>query len=224
MFRIADNVHLVFDHPHRHGLSGKDVERHRRDQSSEPCNRHTNSTLTAASPCPSAAEWSCIIRCRDCKRQLVNLFSWASQLLVGLQPLENKNFVTAGGFDGALMDKAFREMAEGKPVEEPGYGGNHEEADTRVWQHAVKFPKALVYSPDTDVMIIGLGVVDQGTHAIVRNDMPGSQQQTFIDISSLQDKIHRDPALSSIPKRRGARPFRMSLLPAAAILHHSCQV
>jgi hypothetical protein len=39
--------------------------------------------------------------------------------------------------------------------------GNHEEADTRVWLHAsaTSADQVIIYSPDTDVIFIGLPIV-----------------------------------------------------------------
>ena len=89
-------------------------------------------------------------------------------------------------------------MVHGKPSEQPAYRDSYKEADTRMWQHTAKFSNAVLYSPDTDVTIIGLGAIGETTNAIVQIDTLGSQQQSYIDISSLRDKIRQDPALSAV--------------------------
>ena len=104
-----------------------------------------------------------------------------------------QKFVTAGGLDGPDKDKAWGVGGSGVgPCSD--FDANHEEADTRVWFHASKFAKAIVYSPDTDTFMIGLtSVCQHHFQAVVRADMPGAKEPMYLDITRLVDCISRDP-------------------------------
>ena len=65
------------------------------------------------------------------------------------------------------------------PEVAPHYNSNAEEADIRVWRHAVqsRSDRVLIYSPDTDVYNIGLGLLQDTTKQfIVQLNVPHSAQ------------------------------------------------
>ena len=131
-FAVANAVHLLFDHPGRHGPSPKDVERRRRD-TAEPCSNDHSKALTLMSPCPKQNQWRALIACRVCKRSLVRVVAWGSLLLMTLQAMRpGQSFLTAGGFDSSHCDQAWKVAPGQQPQAEPAFFCNHEEADTRV--------------------------------------------------------------------------------------------
>ena len=69
-----------------------------------------------------------------------------------------QKFVTAGGFDGSLKNKApYVTSSTAQPQPDDSLYCNAEESDTRIWNSAGT--KKLVLSPDTDVYHIGLPTV-----------------------------------------------------------------
>ena len=87
-------------------------------------------------------------------------------------------FVTAGGLDGSETDKAWFVTGDHQVGKLDQFSSNHEEADTRVWFHALKFEKSIIYSPDTDTFMIGLPLVDPGCHdVVVRVDTPAAKDR-----------------------------------------------
>ncbi len=72
-----------------------------------------------------------------------------------------QRFVTSGGFDGELQNKAMFVCMNTSPKRDNSLECNPEEADTRMWLHTVNFAgtKKLILSPDTDVCYIGLPIV-----------------------------------------------------------------
>ena len=158
MFAYGDHVHLVLDHAQRHGSSPKDVERSRRDHFTDESTNCTDPQLLGlAKPCPTGDNWCKMLGCRSCKRNLINMISNGTMLLMQVQPIQpGQTLVTAGGFEGELQDQSWSVKAGQAPCQLPFLKANHEEADTRVWFHASKFSRAIIYSPDTDTFMIGL--------------------------------------------------------------------
>ena len=134
MFTLADNVHLVWDHPGRHGVSPKTVERQRRDTQTDTtgCD-HAAAQLTLTSVSPSPEDWRKCLSCRVCKRALVGILSCGSLLIMKVQAMDNgQTFVTAGGFNGSEADNAWFVNAS-EAGRHHHFQGDHEECDTRVW-------------------------------------------------------------------------------------------
>jgi len=87
-----------------------------------------------------------------------NLLSEEVQRRLGPQ----QKFVTAGGFDGSLKNKALYVTSSTAQLQpDDSLYCNAEESDTRIWLHAVNSAgtNKLVLSPDTDVYHIGLPIV-----------------------------------------------------------------
>lgn len=97
-----------------------------------------------------------MLNCRKCKRKLVGFLSTycLEKMKRVLQP--NQRFVTAGGFDNDLRDKAVFVCMNTQC--DDALLCNAEEADTRIWLHTVQ-SAGQILSPDTDVYHIGLPIV-----------------------------------------------------------------
>jgi hypothetical protein len=89
------------------------------------------------------------------------------------------------------------------PQPEPMYYSNAEEADIRIWKHAIASDaqNILIVSPDTDVYNIGLPVA---THIVnqkniaVQISMPSSHEKTFVNINNLLHALLNDGDLSAL--------------------------
>jgi len=87
-----------------------------------------------------------------------NLLSEEVQRRLGPQ----QKFVTAGGFDGSLKNKALYVTSSTAQLQpDDSLYCNAEESDTRIWLHDVKSTanKTRVGSADTEVYHIGLPIV-----------------------------------------------------------------
>ena len=95
--------------------------------------------------------WQAYLECRQCKRSVVEA--------IGLSIMQQgrfllKRLLIAGSFTGDGEDLAWlintNEITPERLLE---YQSNAEEADNRMWRHAIQSPNndILIYSPDTDV-------------------------------------------------------------------------
>ena len=91
-----------------------------------------------------------------------------------------------------------RELRHSEKYKNAPFKSDSEEADSRVWFHAVKCEhrNILIFSPDTDTVHIGLTLVDQRNDkdvVIQLSDKFG--HQSFIHISKLTKCPKSDPDL-----------------------------
>ena len=200
---VVKEVHVLFDHPERQGNYPKQAERLRRDGSSLLSNRHSseNSFLKINDSCHLPADWRSFLADRKSKRALVNYLSASFLSLVPKFLTDGQSFTTAGGFDGEKKDKAFT-CTNLETSENISFKSNHEEADSRVWFHALACAgkNILIFSPDTDTVHIGLPFIDGDCDKNVvlqLSDRLG--HQSFININKLANCFRNDPDLSQIP-------------------------
>ena len=88
------------------------------------------------------------------------------------------------------------------PQTEPLYCTNSEEADTRMWRHAIKCDAStvLIHSADTDVYMIGLQFVQHYTkNFIVQINQPSSSNKVYLYLNNFLDDFLSDSDLSSLP-------------------------
>ena len=124
-------------------------------------------------------------------------------------------FVTAGGFEGSLQDEALTLQQHSPPQPDPKLRCNAEEADTRIWLHALHSAgeKKLVVSPDTDVYHIGLPIVAKHKMDVkVQLSRFNSKELCLLDIGALLDTFSADPELASIPNDKLATTMQMVYL------------
>lgn len=193
----AVEIHVVFDHPNRNGTSPKDIERTRRDVHalSDRGTFESNSCDLVFLP---KANWRNFLSDRVQKRQLVHFLSHKFLELSQKKFQEcDCLFVTSGGFDGEKQDKAFGTHHGMEIFEIPELKANHEEADTRVWLHTahtlVKTDRVLIYSPDTDIVFIGLPLVKHFLGKSVFVQLKNfSIESEYIDMTKLIDSLFHD--------------------------------
>ena len=148
----ALEVHLLFDDPDRHTVSPKTSERRRYDTGSTS---HAHYDFTKQ--LPPSQKWSSVTECCVCKHKLAQ--SLALELLQQMHLAQHQRFVTAGAFEGSLRDQAlFIGNGSKEPQVLQHLTNCSEEADMRIWLHCIHSvgTKKLVFSPDTDVIHIGM--------------------------------------------------------------------
>ena len=197
----ATEVHLLFDDPECQAESPKYFERLYRDQTNPTPEEHWCSSFTSDMFTPP--KWrENILNFRKCKRNLVCFLSFyfAENLKRKLRP--RQKFVTAGGLEGSLRNKALSVTLNGTPQSDPQLTCNAEESDTRIWLHTINSHglNKLILSPDTDVYHIGLPIV-AGTnlYVIVRLSSFSSIELRLLDIQALNTAFNNDPDLAAIP-------------------------
>ena len=144
------------------GFSPKYFEREQRNKVNLVPDNHNCTDFSSDMTIPP--KWrENVLNCRTCKRNLVCFLSnhFVHEMKSILQ--SGQKFVTAGGFNNENRDKAIFVCTNTTPQSDAVLQCNAEEADTRIWLHAVHSAgkKKLVLSPDTDVYHIGLPIVAQ---------------------------------------------------------------
>ncbi len=205
----SSEVHLVFDNPGKQLNFPKLLERQRRDTvcSLSPDHQH----IFFTDSCTPPSNWREVLSCRECKRNLVlflgNFFKHATGgMLRGQQKV-----VLAGCFHGDAENEAWAVTTTSKESI-INLKSDAEEADTRVWLHALRSrgTRKLVCSPDTDVFHIGLPLIDSSVHVIVQLNTYTSLEYKYLDMDQLSAALTGDPDLAAIPAE--ARPKFMQSL------------
>ena len=195
--KSVKEVHVVFDHPERQGVSPKQIERLRRDeQSSSNISNHIEINDSSELP----ADWRSFLADRKSKRSLINYLSDTFLSLVPKFLNDTKSFTIASGFDFEQRDKAFT-CTHSEKYENVPLKSDHEEADSRVCFHALKCEhrNILIFSPDTDTVHTGLPLVDQRNDkevVIQLSDKLG--HQSFVYINKLIKCLKSDPDLGQV--------------------------
>ena len=189
-------IHIVFDHANRQEDHPKQIERQRRNAT---C--HHNHTMFHDS-LKAPSKWRDHLDCTVCKRRIVNyignsILQMAKSLLTGTQKM-----IVSGFADGNDQDKAFFSTSTTRKVCDPKLTCNAEEADTRLWLHVNKSTgqKKLIYSPDTDTLFIGIGIVNTITTDVVIQISKGATDKKFIHLNNLVTAINEDVDLQHIPQ------------------------
>ena len=113
---------------------------------------------------------------------------------------DTQSFTIAGGFDFEHRDKAFT-CTHSEKYENAPLKSDHEEADSRVWFHAVRCEhrNILIFSPDTDTVHIGLPLVDQrNDNEVVIQFSDKLGHQSFVYINKLIKCLKSDPDLGQV--------------------------
>jgi hypothetical protein len=114
---------------------------------------------------------------------------------------DGKVLVLAGCFSNEKEDEAWVIIGgNASPSCTSTYASNAQEADMRVWSHAIQsqYKNILVYSPDTDVYNIGTILITADRQFAVQINLPQNQSQ-FIDLTRLNHCYLHDPDLASLP-------------------------
>ncbi|KAJ8047412.1 hypothetical protein HOLleu_06401 [Holothuria leucospilota] len=210
----AAEVHIIFDDPGRHGPMPKDIERSRRDESTQLDEDETSYTvitpLTSKPP-----NWTKFIKNRRNKRLLVTFLSHHILHLAGTAQYCPKRVVTSGGFDGDERDKTFQ-FLDGTVSQHPLLTSNHEEGDSRVWFHAfhTECKNILIYSPDRDIFNIGLPLMSN--HFLGKQVFVQLRRQygndLYLSMNTLTDCLLKDFDLQSLGEKLFLAPSFVQML------------
>ena len=186
-------VHLVFDKVRRQPFNPKQYEHKKRYSHNN--NDHQHSSFNPITSIPN--NWQEYLQCPQCKQSVIeaiglSLLQKGRFLLKGHQQL-----VLAGCFSGSGENSAWVLNAGEVSAEQPEeYYSNAEEADSRIWRHAVQCNAnvILIYSPDTDVYNIGLSHMCQKPAAtyIIQLNPPHSDEKKYININNFKIALQKD--------------------------------
>ncbi len=115
-----------------------------------------------------------------------------------------QKFVTAGGLQKDLTDKALVVTNESEAQTDPRLSCNAEESDVRIWLHVLcsSGKRKLVLSPDTDVYHVGLPIIAQTYLEVMIQLSPfSSLEYRILNLQALIKAFHNDPDLASLEKR-----------------------
>lgn len=115
---------------------------------------------------------------------------------------QDQKLILSGCFDQA-KDTNPMVIHQNGSLPEPitQYKTNAEEAEMIIWRHALQCGRqhVLVYSPDTDVYVIGLPLIDLSREYIVHINVPHAQDFKYVCLNSLTQALKDDPNLASLP-------------------------
>ena len=191
-------MHLVFDKPNTQPFNPKQFK-HAKRYLKGKSSHHEHTTFTPLSNLPQS--WREHLECRKCKRSIIEAIGLA-YLQRGCSLLKKEQkLILAGCFTG---ETDVWEISEAlTPQLATDYKTNAEEADCRIWRHAIKSRATyiLIYSPDTDVYNIGLGILSvEHKQYIVQLNVPHSQQKRYVHLNNLLQAFMNDPDLVSLPQ------------------------
>ncbi len=129
-------VHLLFDDPNCQQDSPKYFERLHRDEINQIPDDHSCSGFSADMIIPPKWRQN-VINCRKCKRQLVCFLSEYTLQKIRNRLKPTQRFITAGGFDGDMAEKAMFVTHQTQPMVDERLTSNAEESDTRIWLHVL---------------------------------------------------------------------------------------
>ena len=201
-------VHLLFDKPTKHEFNPKEIEHTRRDtaKSKSTCKQHEHISFCPETPTPQV--WREYIECRECKRSIVEAIGLSLLQKGRLLLQQSQSLIIAGCFSGNGEDSAWiihpnHVSAIAEPLS--GYECNAAEADTRIWRHATQTwaTNILIYSPDTDVHNIGLGLVSlTSKEYVIQLNVPHAEEKRYLHLTHLLQALQKDPDLASLPRNK----------------------
>ena len=161
MTRHANN-HLVL----------KALKDQKRNNSKEN-KQHECMSFTPATRLPIVTGASDYIKCRTCKRSIIEVLglSYLQKMRYNLRV--GQCLIPAGCFRGEDEDSAIAvtDAVQELSQQDDRYNTDGEESDIRIWRHVKQCEgeKILVYSPDTDVSNVGIGIYNEiGKEVIVQ--------------------------------------------------------
>ena len=208
--RGAKRIDILFDDAGRHGLTGKDLERQRRDGENDHQSECPHDVIiNHDTKLPN--NWRSFLSDRPNKKALCKFLSHHISSAIGKHLGPTQSFCVTGSFDSELQDKAVVVTIENGIVIDDNLEGNHEETDSRIWLHVCKSPfsNILVYSPDTDTYHIGLPFVSANQSVLIQlNNRFGDEK--YLDLNLLRTCLDQDPELCSIDSK--ITPYYIQML------------
>lgn len=192
-------IHVVFDKPSSTYFNPKIYEQKRCDNSTTSSGLHQHISFEQ-SKALSNVTWQCISECRACKECLIKGIGLIFYQMGHLWITEQQTLVLPCCFDDDIA-WVIRNGVASVPQPEPQYHPNAKEADQLVWRHAVMCPSStvLIFSPDTDIFVIGLGILSgYSKQFVVQNNLPHSGVQKYINVNNLPSALQNDSDLASL--------------------------
>ena len=196
----TSEVHLIFDKVYRQLFNPKRFEHVKRY--SKNSSDHQHCPFTPETNVPN--KWQEYLQCQQCKRSIVEavglaLLQKGRYFLVGQQRL-----LLAGCFSGKGENNAWLLKGEVSTEQPEQYYSTAQEADSRIWRHAMQSQATniLIYSPDTDVYNIGLSFLNQHPTAtyIIQLNIPHADEKKYINLNNLKKALSKDTDLSNVPQ------------------------
>ena len=209
--RGGQEVHLIFDNPGSLPFSPKFSEHQRRDSKSIANVNHKHITFTPETALPRV--WRDYIECRQCKRSIVEAIGLALLRSARSRLFSGQKLILAGCFSGPVEHTAWAITSNEIPQPLPELSTNAEEADMRIWRHALlsNTQNILVHSPDTDVYNIGLRLMpDISKQVVVQLNLPHVEDLKYLHLNYLIECFNTDPDLATLPQE--SLPHIMQML------------
>ena len=199
--RGSKEVHVIFDNPGRLQNTPKFFEQKRRDEIATISASHMCMEMTEETKLTPRKWRENVLNCRVCKRNLViflgTYFLHHSSIYLNPQ----QALYIAGSFTGQIEDTAWFVTDKNQPQPDPIYRCNAEEADTRLWLHALQTShnNILLITPDTDVYVIGLALLNSCSKDVIAQVNPfSSRELRLLHLSNLIGALEKDPDLGKI--------------------------
>ena len=192
----ATEVHIIYDKACKQLFGPKSFEISKRDDDKQN-KQHKCLSFTPTTTMDS--EWNEYIKCCTCKHSIIEALG-----LCYLQKMRHnlsvgQRLVLAGCFSGEDENNAviITDNVQELPQQDERYDTDGEEADIRIWRHVKQCvgETILVYSPDTDVSNIGIGIYNEiGKEVIVQVNVV-TKEPKYVYISNIVKglQIQRDP-------------------------------
>ena len=202
---------MVFDHPGRHNFNPKECEQRRRDDSHKQKEHHTHIQFTQQTSIPNP--WREYLQCHECKCSLIEAIGLSYLQTARCKLQSGQQLILAGCFSGTAEDTAWKITADDLlPQPEPIYRSCAQEADMRVWRHAINSQahNILIYSPDTDVYNIGLGLICGRSAECIIQLNPAHCDEQYLHLNNLLLALENDHDVVLLPSQKLERIFTNS--------------
>ena len=194
---------MIFDQPGEQTFNPKGCEQKRRDDSHKQKEHNTHIQFTPQTTIPKP--WREYLQCRECKRSLVEAIGLSYLQTARLLLHPRQQLVVAGCFSGTAENTAWRITEDDLlPQPEPIYRSTAQEADIRLWRHVISSQahNILIYSPDTDVYNIGLGLIyGLSAEHIIQLNPPHCDEQ-YLHLNKLLQAFENDPDTALLPSHK----------------------
>lgn len=199
--RGAMEVHIIFDNPDNLSITPKCFEQQRRDGVNDPTHQHYCDNVQASTKIPPGKWHEQFLKCRSCKRKLVQFLGGYFLSNIGKHIQQNQSLYVAGCFDGDIVNTAWYVSGTNRRQPHPEFSCDAPETDTRLWLHATmsSCSQVLIISHDTDVYHIGLPLPCIREKQIYVQVSPlSSHQLKILNLSALTTALANDPDLAHI--------------------------
>lgn len=152
---------------------------------------------------PPPKPWQDYLHCRTCKHAIIEAIGLSLLQSASSWMKDGQRLVIAGCLSDENADCAWVITSSLTPYPTTQYKSTAEEADIRIWRHAMQCTanQVLIYSPDTDIYNIGLGCLEATTKIfIVQVNVLHSTTKKFLHLNNLKDALMKDPDTACLAK------------------------